>query len=186
MTVLVALILGASRVSAAPPAQLPADIDIPYAGSGTLALGGAELTLQGRTILRPDGAVLTEKLYTAPVADGAHLCAADEGADGLGRLRCWNTSLQPVTLQIGGRPGRLAIGPGWLAWVASPAGLPQVFVAPANASAPPRALTNVGLDYTPGRAPEGFVPPPLRSSLRFDGDFLRWDTAEGPRSVRWR
>ena len=159
---------------------------MPYRGSGTLPLGGAQLALRGKVLYRPDGQVLVDKLYTAPVSDGAHVCAADEGADGLGRLRCWDAALQPVTIQVGGRPGRLALGPGAVAWVASPAGLPQVFVAPVRGAAPPRPLTNQGLQRVPGRAPDGFVAPPLRNSLRFDGDVLRWDTAEGPRSVGWR
>jgi hypothetical protein len=87
---------------------------------------------------------------------------------------------------VGSRPGRLALGDGVLAWVASGEGLPRVHVAPVDGASPPRALTNVGLQYVPGHRPDGFVPPPLRDTLRFDGAWLRWDSAEGPQEVRWR
>lgn len=160
--------------------------DIPYQGDDAFALGGRALRLDGQRILGADGQPLVERLVTPPVRTDSHLCAADEGADGLGVLRCWDSDLRPVQLALGGRPGRLAIAGGMVAWVASPGGLPQVFVAPVDGSAAPRALTNVELDYTPGQAPEGFVPPPLGQSLRFDGDWLRWDSPVGPQAVRWR
>jgi hypothetical protein len=162
------------------------ETDVRYTGSGSLPLGSQTLRLERQSILLPSGEVLVEGLYGPPVSDGQTLCAADETATGLGRLRCWDRSLHPTTLATGGRPGRLALGGTWLAWVASPQGLPQVFVAPVNGTQAARALTNVGLDYTPGQAPAGFVAPPMRQSLHFDGDYLRWDSAEGPKAVRWR
>jgi hypothetical protein len=91
-----------------------------------------------------------------------------------------------VTIATGGRPGRLALHDGMVAYVASPQGFPSVRVAPADGSAPPRALTNVDLKRVPGQAPAGFVPPPLRDTLRFDGPLLRWQSAEGAQAVAWR
>jgi hypothetical protein len=172
-------------------------MDSAYAGSGLVPLGAFTLHLDGARILMPDGRVLVDRLVAAPVWDGAHLCAADEGYEGappardpalvgVGRLRCWNALLEPVTLALGGRPGRLALAGAHVAWVASPAGWPSVHVGSVDASEPARALTNVGLQRVPGRAPEGFVPPPLGDTLRFDGDALRWDTPSGPQAVRWR
>lgn len=168
------------------PLQAAPESDVPYSGSGTLQLGTQTLRLEQQHIRLASGEVLVEGLYGPPVSDGQTLCAADETATGLGRLRCWDRSLHATTLASGGRPGRLALGGSWVAWVASPQGLPQVFVAPVNGTQAARALTNVDLDYTPGQAPVGFVAPPMRQSLRFDGDYLRWESAEGPKVVRWR
>jgi len=179
-------LIGPLALPAAHAGDLPPGIDLPYQGSGSLPLGIQTLQLQGQRLLSPTGAVLADRLYTAAVSDGQHLCAADEGLDGLGQLRCWNVQLHAITLTVGGRPGRLTLNQGMVAWVASPHGLPQVFVSSVTGSSPPRALTNVGLQRQPGQAPAGFVPPPLGSTLRFDGDWLRWTTAEGPRAVRWR
>lgn len=168
------------------PLQAAPETDVPYSGSGTLTLGTQILRVEQQSIRLANGELLVDGLYGPPVSNGQSLCAADETATALGRLRCWDPSLRSTTLATGGRPGRLALEGAWLAWVASPQGLPQIFVAPVNGTQAARALTNVGLDYRPGQAPVGFVAPPMRQSLRFDGDFLRWDSAEGPKSVRWR
>ena len=162
------------------------ETDIAYQGSGELPLGSLRLRLNGTQLLRPDGEILVDRLYSPPVGNGAWLCAADEGTRGLGRLRCWDSELHPVTLAVGGRPGRLAIQTDMVAWVASPEGLPQLFIASLDGRIPARALNNVGLQREPGRAPEGFVPPPLGQTLRFDGDWLRWESPDGPHSVRWQ
>lgn len=162
------------------------EVDIPYQGDDALTLGAHAIRVDGQRVLTTDGQLLADHVYTPPVASTTHLCAADEATDGLGQLRCWDADLHPIQLAVGGRPGRLAIRDGMVAWVASPEGLPQVFVAPIDGSAPPRALTNVGLKRVLGQAPEGWVPPPLRQSLHFDGDYLRWDAPEGPQSVKWR
>jgi hypothetical protein len=167
-------------------APLPAETDRAYAGSGTLLLGDQRLRLDGVAVLRPDGSTLVDALTGAPVADGEHLCAADEGEGGVGRLRCWSADGPVVTIATGGRPGRLALHDGMVAYVASPQGFPSVRVAPVDGSAPPRALTNVDLKRVPGQAPAGFVPPPLRDTLRFDGPLLRWQSAEGAQAVAWR
>lgn len=185
---------GMCALLAAVPAVLAApETDIPYMGSGTVTVGDHALRLDGSRLLTGAGEVLVDRLYTPPVGDGAWLCAADDNTDGLGRLRCWDGQLRAVTLATGGRPGRLAIQPGgqaggtvMVAWVASPRGLPQVFTGSADGRIAPRALTNADLRYTPGQAPEGFVPPPLGQTLRFDGDWLRWEAPDGPRAVMWR
>ena len=193
MDVLAAILLSLSLPSHAGDVAM----DSVYDGAALIPMGTLTLHLDGQRIFAPDGRVVVEGLVSAPVWDGAHLCAADEGYGGpapgqpaalvgVGRLRCWNALLEPVTLALGGRPGRLALAGAHVAWVASPAGLPQVHVAAVDGSVAPRALTNVGLKRVPGRAPVGFIPPPLGESLRFDAEFLRWDTPEGPREVRWR
>ena len=180
----------------------PTETDRPYAGHGTLTLGAETLTLNGQRIVDTRGRVLVDRLLGPPVSRADVLCASDEGADGLGQLRCWNARREPVTLAVGGRPSRLALGATHLAWVASPGGIPQVFVAPLDGHAAPRGLTNVAIvaargealrrgagpppPANPGKAPAGFVPPPLRQSLRFHGDVLRWEAQDGPHEARWR
>ena len=162
------------------------ETDRPVTGHSTYTVGGVTYRFDGQRLLAGDGSTLAAHLLAAPVTRADVLCASDEGADGLGLLRCWNARSQAVTLAVGGRPTRLALGPTHLAWVASPAGLPQVFVAPLDGAAPARALTNADLQRVPGRTPQGFIAPPLRQSLRFDGDLLRWDAQDGPHEVRWR
>lgn len=160
--------------------------DVPYAGHAALRVGAQSVTLDGTRILRADGTVLVDHLYAAPVADAHTLCAVDDAASGVGRLRCWNDVLQPTTIVQGGRPDRLALQGDHLAWVASPAGLGQVTIGWVDGRTPPRPLTNVGLQRVPGRAPAGWVPPPLGDSLRFDGDRLRWDAPDGAHEAMWR
>ena len=183
MSVPVALVTLTLLAHAAP---LSTETDRPYAGHAVFRLGDGTLTLEGQQVVTRGGGILVDRLLGPPVNRADVLCAADEGDDGLGRLRCWNERRQPVTLATGGRPSRLALGAAHLAWVASPEGLPQVFVAPLDASAPSRALTNLKLQRVPGRAPAGFVPPPLRQTLRFEGDLLRWEAQDGAHEVRWR
>ncbi len=182
--VFLALLLGFP----APPVALalPPETDVTFSGFATFPLGQSTVLLDGRALYAADGRLLADDLLSAPKGDGTFVCAADEGHDGLGQLRCWDGALREVFLATGGRPSRLTLHAGNAAWVASPAGLPQVFVASADGKVAPRALTNVGLQRVPGRAPVGFVPPPLRDTLRFEGDLLRWDTQDGPREVRWR
>jgi hypothetical protein len=99
-------------------APLPAETDRAYAGSGTLLLGDQRLRLDGVAVLRPDGSTLVDALTGAPVADGEHLCAADEGEGGVGRLRCWSAEGPVVTIATGCRTGRLAQHDGKVAYVA--------------------------------------------------------------------
>ncbi len=170
---------------AQPSAAWPAESDRVYSGDHTLVVGGMAFRVDDRSFRRGTE-LLAERLLSAPATDGRRVCAADEAPDGLGQLRCWGPSSQAVTMMVGGRPGRLAMAEGHVAWVASDGGLPHVFVAPADGAAAPRMLTNVGLNHVPGRPPAGFVAPPLRDSLRFDGDHLRWDAQDGAHAVRWR
>ncbi len=178
---LLTLLLGPGAAHALPP-----ETDVTFSRFATLPLGRSTVLLDGRALYAADGRLLADDLLSAPKGDGTFVCAADEGHDGLGQLRCWDGALREALLATGGRPSRLSLHAGNVAWVASPAGVPQVFVASADGKVAPRALTNVGLQRVPGRAPAGFVPPPLRDTLRFEGDFLRWDTQGGPREVRWR
>ena len=190
------MLLLLSLLGAAP---LPPETDVPYSGSGIWRVGGREVRLEGQRLVAGTE-ILADRLYTAPVGDGAWLCAADEAEDVIGRLRCWGEGLRAVTIAEGGRPGRLALrsadpagapapavpASAMIAFVASPTGLPQVSVASADGRIAARALTNADLRYAPGQRPAGFVPPPTRQTLRFDGDWVRWEGAEGAQSVRWR
>ena len=66
----------------------------------------------------------------------------------------------------------------WVAFVAPREGLPSVHVlSPAGEV---KALTNLDLVRTPGRAPEGFVPPPVREGdLRLEGSAVAWTLPAG-------
>lgn len=163
---------------------LPEEVDLPFQGNGTWRVGETTFELHGQ-VLRRGASVIAERVYATPAADARALCAVDEGRDGLGQLRCWDASGRAVTLMVGGHPDRLAITAGQLAWVASAGSLPHVFTAPYDGRTASRMLTNVGVIYVPGRRPEGFVPPPLGESLRFDGAWLRWTSAEGTHQVPW-
>ena len=171
------LLLAAAAAHAEP-------MDARYSGSTVLDVDGVALHVDGDTLRRGDE-VLARRLLAAPATDGRSVCAADEADDGLGRLRCW-TGPAATTLMTGGRPTRLAMAEGHVAWVASVDGLPKVFVAPADGGEAPRPLTNLGLRHAPGGPPAGFVPPPLRGPPRFDGAWLRWDAQDGAHAVRWR
>lgn len=152
--------------------------------SGALALGA--LRLEGQTLLDPAGAVLLEGVVEAPVRHGERVCAAAEGPDARGALACFVGAAPGLRLE-GGRPDRLALSPdgAWLAWFASPQGVPALHLAPTDGSAPPRLLTPAQARPGGGR-PEGFVPPPHRGAPWFDGDLLRWESPEGPVERPWR
>lgn len=66
----------------------------------------------------------------------------------------------------------------WVAFVAPRHGWPSVHVlSPAGEVL---AVTNLDLVRTPGRAPEGFVPPPVREGdLRIEGSALAWTLPDG-------
>lgn len=154
----------------------------PFTGAGAL---GA-LRLEGQALLDPAGAVVLEGVVEAPVHQGDRVCAAGEGADAQGELACFGGPGPGLRLH-GGRPDRLVLSPdgAFLAWFASPQGVPALHLAPTDGSAPPRRLTPAAPRPGGGR-PEGFVPPPHRGAARFDGDLLRWESPEGPVELRWR
>ncbi len=168
----------------------PEGTDHAWSGQGGLRGGGVSLAMEGTTLFGPERIALATGLYEAPVVNDATLCAVGDIPDGKGALQCWSAeggSLgQPVTVVSGGRPDRVAVADTAVAWVASPDGLPQVFVGDTLGRSPPRPLTNVGLARPAGGPPPGFVPPPHRDTLHFDGDRLRWQTADGAREVSWR
>jgi hypothetical protein len=171
-------------------ADVEPETDVPWRAAGRLFVGGVELELSGTTLFRPDRSALATSLYEAPAVDGDTLCAASEGGSGDGLLQCWHVSAgatgQPMVITTGGRPDRVAVAGENVAWVASPQGLPQVFVRDTRGATPSRALTNMGLQVGGGGPPAGFVPPPHRGRLRFDGDTLRWSAPDGEGEVRWR
>lgn len=73
-----------------------------------------------------------------------------------------------------------------VAWVSGHTGLASVWVSEVRAGAEPIQVTNVGIEPTPGRAPDGWTPPPHDDSLHFEGDHLVWDSPQGPQRERWR
>lgn len=170
--------------------EAPEDVDLVWSGHGALRVGLVPVRMEGTTLFGPEGLALATGLYEAPAVDEATLCVVRDVPDGNGTLQCWSAeggSLgQPVTVVSGGRPDRVAVSGSAVAWTASPDGLPQVFVGDTLGRSPPQPLTNVGLARSAGASPPGFVPPPHRDTLHFDGDRLRWQTADGPREVAWR
>ncbi len=178
----------AARVSA--PGGFPAETDRAYAGDHPLEVGGVRVRVEGRVLRGPDGSVLAAGLVEAPVVSGDAMCAASEGATGEGALGCWRAvgaDLEPSPLRVvGGRPDRLALAGAQVAWTASPDGLPQVFCGTLDGLAVAR--TNVDLPRAvPGVArggpPEGYVPPPQRGPLRWEGTQVVWTSPRGPEAV---
>lgn len=180
----------AAEEAVARVADVATEVDVPWSAEGRVFVGGVALELSGTTLVGPDGRALTTSMYEALAVDGDTVCAASEGGSQDGLLQCWHCSAgaAPHSMMIttGGRPDRVAVAGDHVAWVASPSGLPQVFVADTRGSTPVRALTNMGLQRGLGEPPAGFVPPPHRGRLRFDGDTLRWSAPDGEREVRWR
>lgn len=78
-----------------------------------------------------------------------------------------------------------------IAFLSAVSGLPAIFTVPV-AGGPARQLTNVGLARTPGRAPEGFVPPPIRAQdVRWRDGAIDYEAEDGtweldPRTGRAR
>lgn len=73
-----------------------------------------------------------------------------------------------------------------VAWVSGASGLASVWISEVEVDAIPVQLTNRGVTPTPGARPEGWTPPPHDHSLAFDGDWLAWNSPDGPQRVRWR
>ncbi len=69
-----------------------------------------------------------------------------------------------------------------VAFVSGKTGLASIWVVP-FAGGEPVQVTNVGVARRKGErgAPEGFVPPPVDDSLRFEGNALVWTAPDGPR-----
>jgi len=66
----------------------------------------------------------------------------------------------------------------WVAFVAPRHGWPSVHVLSPGGEV--LAVTNLELVRTPGRAPEGFVPPPVREGdLRIEGSAVAWTMPDG-------
>jgi len=66
----------------------------------------------------------------------------------------------------------------WVAFVAPRHGWPSVHVLSPDGDV--LAVTNLDLVRTPGRAPEGFVPPPVREGdLRIEGSAVAWTLPDG-------
>ncbi|MES2644065.1 MAG: hypothetical protein V4850_31555 [Myxococcota bacterium] len=166
-----------------------AEGDRPFAGTGTWDLEGRAITLTAGT-LYADGLPILAHVYGDPVAGEKVLWVpADpgEGDGGIYAVRIHDGEALVMPLLTTGRPDRLALSPdgATLVYVGGHSGIASVWAVPTVAGAP-RQLTNVGVLPTPGGAPEGFVPPPERGPVRFDGARIVW-TAEGAeRTATWR
>ena len=80
--------------------------------------------------------------------------------------------LPAVVLAVSPRGDRVA-------FLAASAGLPALWTVATDGGSP-QQLTNVDLPRPKGRAPEGFVPPPLRASdVWWLGDAIAFDAADG-------
>jgi hypothetical protein len=141
----------------------------------------------------PAGTVhIADELVGAPAvsADGRRVALAHRGAGpGLSVLELVEVSadggLVRRVLVADGGPDRVAISPSGeqVAWVdAGPEGFASVFSLAIDGGARVQ-LTNVGVVRTPGRAPEGFVPPPHDAPPRFEGGALAWRSEAGEHSV---
>ena len=142
---------------------------------------GSVSVAEDRT-LRVGDQLISRTLAAMPVVDnsGSQLGWVEEGgavgaaivriaqcdASGLGRVL--------TVVDDGGRPDRLAFSPDGrhIAYVSSAAsGYASVWIVGTDGAA--RQLTNLALQPTPGRAPDGFTPPPS-SAPRFVGSRLQW------------
>lgn len=167
-----------SRVS---PPSLPPEVDVPFSGQGQWVIGEQNLVLKGRLLYRGD-TVLVDRVYDPPVAGPDVLYVPADTPDGEGVIYAVRPDGRVDAVVRGGRPDQLVISPdGALAFVSGVTEISSVYVLKDGQI---RQLTNVGLVRVPGRAPEGWVPPPRRN-LKFEGEFLRWE-ADGERRVSWR
>lgn len=153
---------------------------------GSWNVDGESIRLEGRVLSIGDTEVAREVIGLPSVsADGTRiafshglegnhgtaLSVVEKGADG------WSA---PRILVAEGTPDRVAISPDGskIAYVAPAYGIASIWIIPFEGGNPLQ-LTNVGVRRDgPGR-PDGFVPPPHRGPLRFDGDRLVWESPEG-------
>lgn len=143
----------------------PAPVDVEVDRSG-------DLRIDGRVIARH---ALPELAFYATTI----VFPSDTGA-GTDLLVLWRKDALPEPLIAWpGTEDRPSFSPDGdsLAFVASTDGLPSVWMLDL-ASREATRLTNQGLRRTPGRAPEGFVPPPDSPRFMWSADRLSW-TANG-------
>lgn len=157
--------------------------------AGRWELDAHEITLASAA-LYADGIAILAHVYDDPVATfDALYVPADPGAGdgGIYAVRIVDERPSVVPLLTDGRPDRLALSPdgSMLAYVGGHSGIASVWTLPTIAGAP-RQVTNVGLLNSQGRAPTGFVPPPERGPVRFDGGRVVWMAEGTARSARWR
>lgn len=177
-----------------------AETDRAYPVEGRWAADGVEIRLEeGRLFASsPEGEIrLGEGVVGRPaLAPGLVVAALDEGRS-TGRIAAWRRSAdgrweRRLLVDAGGRPDRVALSPdgSTVAFVWGRTGIASVYTVPADGSAPPVQRTNVGIEAQPrrpGQPPPGFVPPPGRDGLRFQGDELIWQDAQGnEHRTRWR
>lgn len=188
-----------------PPAPARAE---PVDRVAPAALDGREtFALAGRGAARWVSVVETPRATLAVADDGtlvdlgsagqrplAHDVLPEVRASLDGRVVAWSVrtadAIADVHVQIDGATRRLTRGQGAVvvavspdgrdvAFLASSGGLPALFRV-AVSGGPPRQLTNVDLPPARGRAPEGFVPPPMRATdVAWVGDTIAWGAADG-------
>lgn len=149
--------------------------------AGTLAQDGEGLVLN-----TPDGPqVLAREVLESPVlsasGDRFAFVHRDDGHTvSVLTLGEWDRTWPAVDE---GSPDRVAMSPDgeWVAFCSGLTGVASVYAMPFEGE--PVQLTNVGLDWTPGVEPQGFVAPPHRGPLRFEGRRIVWTSPQGEHAV---
>ncbi|MCB9746281.1 MAG: hypothetical protein H6741_17865 [Alphaproteobacteria bacterium] len=184
----------APSAEAAPKSvALPPETDLPDLRSGAWPLGPdatLELSQGALHLRRADSRELVRiELVGVPAVSGARAVLAhrDDGqvVSTLETLELRDGELLRRVVTKEGAPDRVAISEdgAWIAWVSGATGIASVYAQPFEGGEAVQ-LTNVDLTYTPGQAPEGFVPPPHEGPLLFDEGRLRWQAPEGPQEVK--
>lgn len=181
----------ATPLDRARPTALDGRETFALAGQGAARFVAMVETARATLAVAQDGALVDLARPGAPVARDVlpELRASDDGrvvafsvrsADAVadvhvvhdGRVRRLTEGLPAVVLAVSPAGDEVA-------FLAAAGGLPALWTVPVAGGAP-RQLTNVDLVRTVGRAPDGFVPPPMRAAdVRWERGALAWDAADG-------
>lgn len=142
---------------------------------GTLVdLGGREPRAIARDVM-PELAASADGRVIAFAVRTADAVADVQVLDG-GRVRRLTEGLPAVVVAVSPRGDEVA-------FLAAATGLPALWTVTVAGDAAPRQLTNADLVRVPGRAPVGFVPPPIRASgVTWSDGGIAWEAGDG----RWR
>ncbi len=160
------------------------------ARDGRLLLTDETLSIEWPHAADEPATVLATEVVGVPAisADGTRFVFGRNGpGDGLTVLDAVSISadgLSHTTLIADGTPDRVAISADgqWVAWVSGITGIASVWAMPFEGGAPVQ-LTNRDLVRIPGQEPAGFVPPPHRAPLRFEGTRIVWESPAGAHEV---
>jgi hypothetical protein len=197
-------------VAAEPPAlvrpdPLPPETDLPplEEGEWTLACGATLRLVPGGRLSLEDAAgarLLGKEVVGLPAlsADGRRVVFAHapiaRPETVISAVTCEGDAFGEVRLLVEGpgSPDRPTLSPDGrvVAWFSGATGIASLWTRPFEGGRPEQR-TNVGLERfprRPGRAPEGFVPPPRADAARFEalpsgGMRLVWEAAEGPQRL---